>query len=199
MRIKGCRDNADIWKATLNLCDALWCSDDTSNDHRCRSALHTSRHNLGNAPTGREHRVQDDYKCPGDIADTVHIPMRFRRGFITRKPSEHQLSIRTQLLHSTGKRETSTKDGNDDKASHETAAIRFTNGRCNPDRIDGHCAQALSEYHQSHTLRLLAKGCCTRILSPKYRQGDITYRMFHLMQHDQVYPIPLVDCGDEQA
>jgi hypothetical protein len=73
--------------------------------------------------------------------------MRFRRGFITRKPSEHQLSIRTQLLHSTGKRETSTKDGNDDKASHGTAAIRFTNGRCNPDRIDGHRAQALSEYH----------------------------------------------------
>jgi hypothetical protein len=125
--------------------------------------------------------------------------MRFRRGFIAGKPGEHQLSIRTQLLHSTGKRKTSAKHRNNDKAPHGTAAIGFTNGRCNPDRIDGHRAQALSKHHQSHPLRLLAKGCCTRVLSPQYRQGDITYRMFHLMQHGQVYPIRLVDCGDEKA
>ena len=116
MRIKGCRNNADIREATLNLCDALWSSDDASNDHRCSSALHTSRHNLTNTPTGREHRVKDDHKGPGDIPDTVHIPMRFRRGFITGKPSEHQLSIRTQLLHSTRKRKTSAKHRNYNKA-----------------------------------------------------------------------------------
>jgi hypothetical protein len=66
--------------------------------------------------------------------------MRFRRGFITGKPSEHQLSIRTQLLHSTRKRKTSAKHRNNNKASHGTAAIRFTHRRCNPDRIDGHRA-----------------------------------------------------------
>jgi hypothetical protein len=73
--------------------------------------------------------------------------MRFRRGFITRKPSEHQLSIRTQLLHSTRKRKTSAKHRNYNKPSHWTAAIGFTNGRCNLDRIDGHRAQALSKHH----------------------------------------------------
>jgi hypothetical protein len=66
--------------------------------------------------------------------------MRFCRGFIAGQPSEHQLSIWTQLFHSTGKRKTSAKHRNNDEASHGTAAIRFTHRRCNPDRIDGHRA-----------------------------------------------------------